>query len=80
MTLSRLKYALTDIHLAEPTEQLEKLLPYNFNPEALDGMRILPELMMPEKMELIRHIIIKNKKPGSNTVILLDFGMVSFNL
>lgn len=46
---SWLKYVLTNIHLAETAEQLENLLPYNFNPDVLDDMRSLPDLMVPEK-------------------------------
>jgi hypothetical protein len=30
-------------------EQLEKLLPYNINPELLNHMRNLPDLIMPLK-------------------------------
>lgn len=42
------KYVLTNIQQAETVEQLEKLLPYNINPELLNDMRTLPDLIMPE--------------------------------
>lgn len=46
---SWLKYVLTHIHQAETMEQLEKLLPYNIDPELLNDIRSLPDLIMPEK-------------------------------
>lgn len=46
---SWLKYTLANIHLAETMEQLEKLLPYNINPELLNHMHSLPNLIMPLK-------------------------------
>jgi transposase len=46
---SWLKYVLANIHKAETVEQLEKLLPYNINPQLLNDMRGIPELIMPEK-------------------------------
>lgn len=46
---SWLKYVLANIHQAHTIEQLEKLLPYNINPQLLSDMRSIPELIMPEK-------------------------------
>lgn len=46
---SWLKYALTNIHLADTMEKLEKLLPYNIDPLLLNEMRSLPNLIMPGK-------------------------------
>lgn len=46
---SWLKYLLANIHKAKTVEQLEKLLPYNINPELLSDMRSIPELIVPEK-------------------------------
>jgi transposase len=46
---SWLKYVLANIHRAKTVEQLEKLLPYNIDPELLTDMRSIPELIMPEK-------------------------------
>lgn len=46
---SWLKYVLTNVHLAETAEQLEKLLPYNIDPLLLSDMRSIPELIMPVK-------------------------------
>lgn len=46
---SWLKFVLTHIHQAETIEQLEKLLPYNINPQLLNDMRSLPNLIMPGK-------------------------------
>lgn len=42
---SWLKYTLTHIQYAHTLEQLETLLPYNINPQLLDNMRTLPELI-----------------------------------
>lgn len=46
---SWLKYVLTHIHQALTIKQLEKLLPYNIDPQLLADMRSLPNLIMPEK-------------------------------
>ncbi len=46
---SWLKYVLTTIHQAQTMEQLVKLLPYNIDPQLLNDMRSLPNLIMPEK-------------------------------
>jgi len=46
---SWLKYVLANIHRAETVEKLEKLLPYNIDPELLNNMRSIPELIMPQK-------------------------------
>lgn len=46
---SWLKYVLANIHRAETVEKLEKLLPYNIDPELLNNMRSIPELVMPQK-------------------------------
>jgi len=46
---SYLKYVLTHIHQAQTMDQLEKLLPYNIDPQLLNDMRKLPDLIVPEK-------------------------------
>jgi transposase len=46
---SWLKYVLSNIHLSQTVEQLEKLLPYNIDRALLNDMRSLPNLSMPEK-------------------------------
>jgi transposase len=45
---SWLKYVLTNIHHAQTMEQLEKLLPYNIDPQLLNEMHSLPALTFPE--------------------------------
>ena len=46
---SWIKYVIANIHQAETLEQLEKLLPYNIDPQLLSDMRSIPKLIMPEK-------------------------------
>ena len=46
---SWIKYVIANIHQAETIEQLEKLLPYNIDPQLLSNMRSIPKLIMPEK-------------------------------
>lgn len=43
------KYTLNNIHNAHTIEQLELLLPFNINPEVLNDMRNIPELIFPQK-------------------------------
>ena len=45
---SWIKYVIANIHQAETIEQLEKLLPYNIDPQLLSNMRSIPKLIMPE--------------------------------
>jgi transposase len=45
---SWLKYVLATIHQADTIEKLEKLLPYHIDPQLLNNMRSLPNLIMPE--------------------------------
>jgi transposase len=46
---SWIKYVIANMHQAETLEQLEKLLPYNIDPQLLSDMRSIPQLIMPEK-------------------------------
>lgn len=45
---SWLKYVLASIHQADSVEKLEQLLPYHIDPQLLNHMRSLPNLIMPE--------------------------------
>lgn len=40
---------VSNTHRAETMEQLEKLLPYNIDPQLLNDMRGIPDLIVPEK-------------------------------
>ncbi len=52
-TFAWFKYALMHVTQANTLVELEALLPYNINPQLLDSMRNIPELIMPVKGAVI---------------------------
>jgi hypothetical protein len=56
-------------HSSGMTLRFEKLLPYNIDPELLNNMRSIPELVMPQKVGLIKRLPLSRARSLTNPLI-----------